>query len=360
MHHQKNEQRLKKILLVAGGLAIVIIMYVLFIKMKNLSIQALISSVGFKNLIIAFSLLLCSELVRAARLTIILRSIGVKVTLKTTLIARLVGDTAGLLSPSNIAAEPARVLTLASIHGLPLEVFGAAGLLESLYDFMSISIIALIAASLFIPASIPVLVVDIVLILLWAAGLLGLVYKESVWRRIVCRLTKKLSPRIQEIIVERYRLFTRFIKENTNIKLHTISVALTILSLLLISASFIPLEKSSCTEGFLYRRSLNRLILYLVAYSMGSIMSALPTPGGSGFFEYGLSVSLPPSIVASWRMVFILFSIVPTLLILLFMARLRSRILRNLEKSLFHMLEENNNNQLFLMRNKKNVVKLFN
>jgi len=143
LHHQKNKQRLKKILLVAGGLAIVIMMYVLFIKIKNLSIQALISSVGFKNLTIAFSLLLCSELVRAVRLTIILRSIGVKTTLETTLIARLVGDTAGLLSPSNLAAEPARVLTLASIHGLPLEVFGAAGLLESLYDFMSISIIAL-------------------------------------------------------------------------------------------------------------------------------------------------------------------------------------------------------------------------
>ncbi len=317
---------------IAFGMVVVFTMYYTYIRIKGISFSTLLAEAGFKRITIAFTLLVFSEVIRAVRLHVILDCIGLKVSFKSVLVSRFVGNTAGLLSPGNIAAEPARVLTLASIEGLPFEGFMAGGLLESLYDFIALSSIAIMSSLVFLPYSIPVIIVSVVVMSLWAAGLTGFIYKESIWSKIVDKFTKRLSSSMRDSIFRRYKLFTRFIKENTDLKLHAICIALTIAALLVIALSFTPLAYNSTIVTPL--RILDSTLKFLEAYSMGFIMSTLPTPGGSGFFEYGLNIILTPHTVALWRMTFIIFSILPTLTLVTIIARLRRKIISNLEKSL--------------------------
>lgn len=316
---------------IAASMFFTLIIYLLYIKSRNVSLTGVLGVYGWKTLLLSFLFLSIAEVVRAIRLYVIILFMGKKATFLSTIAARIIGNTAGIITPGNLGAEPVRVLTLASWNGEKIESLAAAGVLESFLDALVLSIIALVAGLYFFPSSLIVILVSIAILFLWFAGLTGLIFREGIWKKIVKKVTNKMPSKLQEEAINRYKLFTKIVSETINLKMNIIGIFLTLLSLFFLSLSFLPLlgiELSSFNQ-----KMNNLIILGAVAYSMSFVMSILPTPGGSGFFELGLDIVLPKNIVAAWRMLFILFSVVPTILLFIFAVKARRTIVENIKKS---------------------------
>ncbi len=324
----KRETKTK--IFVLTSLVFAIITYVAYLLIKKVNPILVLRTVGVIPIILVFIGIILAEVVRAIRLFFILRILDTRVSFISTIISRFSGNSAGLITPGNLGAEPVRIITLASMNGLPIESLMAAGVLESFYDAVILSIIALIASFYYLPASLLVLLVAIAVLGLWFFGIVGFIYKESFWRRIVLWVSKRVSDKLSNEIYRRYKIFTAFVKTGINLRLHLVSVPLTLLALLVIVFSFMPLSESLALGW-------KGVLKGLIAYSMSFTMSILPTPGGSGFFEYGLDIVLPKEVVAVWRFTFIMASIIPTLVIMIVAVRMRKMIYKNLKKSLLFM-----------------------
>lgn len=329
----RNEEK-KTVLLIAASLVITLTAYYIYARIVKVDIGLLLRRVDPISMLLSLAFLIASEAVKAVRLYLIVRFLGSRVTLVSSLVARLVGNTAGLLTPGNIGAEPVRVLTLASLNGIPIERLAAAGVLESLYDIMITLAVVLIASYFFLPDSLLVIVVSIFILALWIAGLTGFVYREGLWKRVVKKISRRLPERYRESFFLRYAEFTRAVSRGFSPKANITSLALTLLSLVLVTLSFFPLAGRVQGDIMWEPGILREGASILVGYSMSFVLSFLPTPGGSGFFEYGLGIALEKQLALSWRLVFITFSILPTILILVFGVRIRRMIVDNLRRSI--------------------------
>ncbi len=320
--------------ILVGGLLFAVVVYFLYLLIRGVNPIVLLKASGTEALFLSFLLLLLGMVVRAFRLYQILRVLGTRISFRSSLIARFTGNFAGLITPGNLGAEPVRVLTIASLNGIPLESVMAAGVLESFYDSVILALVAFFASFFYLPSSLLVFLVSIVVLALWSFGLLGFVYKESFWRRIIERIAgKRLSDEIAEELYRRYKFFASLVKLGISKRLHAEAIPLTFFALYFIVISFFPLGHKSLSDLSFFLNS-------FIAYSMSFTMSVVPTPGGSGFFEYGLDVVLPSDVVALWRLVFILTTIIPAAIILAFMVKMRSLLYENIRKSVFFMGEK--------------------
>ena len=322
----------RAVILGAFSISITMASYLAYARLSNADLRKLAESFTLSSILLSMSLLLMSETLKAYRLYYISKVLGEPVSFSSAIITRFVGNTAGLLTPGNLGAEPVRVLTLASLNGVKIEKLAAAGVLESFYDIVVAVAISLAASIVFLPASLPVLIVSVIIMALWIAGLTGLVYREGFWKKVIKGISSRLPEKYRGQVLSRYKDFTLAVTTGLNPRANVICFTLTIVSFFLIALSFIPLAgiiEDGKGMGVFYRA-----IDFVSGYSMSFVMSFLPTPGGSGFFEYGLGVAMEKELALAWRMVFILFSLTPTALILLFGVRIRKTVISNLKKSL--------------------------
>lgn|GEM_PF-1484356 len=320
-------------LLVALSLVASMLLYFLYALYRGLNFFEVFAGIGLKAALFTLLLLFLAETIKAVRLYLIVRMLGGNVTLWSCIVARLVGNFTGILTPGNIGAEPARVLSLASLNGHPIESLIAAGVIESFYDALVLSLVALSVGVQLLPRTVIVVLLSAIVLLLWAAGLTGLVFKESFWKRAVGYVARRaLSQALQRELLERYRIFTLHVSRGLNAKLNLTGLALTLVSIAITALSFIPLAAGDIAS--LQTLDLNDVSTYAVAYSMSFVMSVLPTPGGSGFFELGLDIVLPAKLVLSWRMCFIAFSTIPTLILVALTIKVRKVLIENILKSI--------------------------
>ena len=322
----------RTVILGVFSISIIIVSYLAYARLSNADLGKLAESFTLSSILLSMVLLLVSETVKAYRLYYISNILGEPVSFSSTLITRFVGNTAGLLTPGNLGAEPVRVLTLASLNGVKIEKLAAAGVLESFYDIVVAVAISLAASMVLLPASLPVLIVSVVIMALWIAGLTGLVYREGFWKKVAKGISERLPEKYRGQVLSRYKDFTLAVTTGLNPRANVVCFSLTIASFFLIALSFIPLAgiiENGGGAGVFYE-----VVDFVSGYSMSFVMSFLPTPGGSGFFEYGLGVAMEKELALAWRMVFIIFSLTPTALILLFGVRIRKTVIGNLKKSL--------------------------
>ncbi|MGB9725738.1 MAG: flippase-like domain-containing protein [Fervidicoccaceae archaeon] len=283
------------------------------------------------GLLFSAMMMLLAELVKAARSYVIFKKTGYRVSFKNLVISRFVGNFMGIVTPASFASEPGRVMSLAMLEGTPLQAVMAIGVLETFYDSIMMATIALIFSLSKLPASIFVFISSFFILGLWGFILVAFVYKDSLFRKIIYKFEEKMGKRIKNFsyrVLKRYTEFTDLTKTGLGRKLSLVSFLFTIASILIYSVSFLTIDTHSGGMPW-------QLLRGTIAYSSSYIMQVFPTPGGSGFFEYALSLTLNPEESALWRMVYLFVNVIPTSIILIFFVRIRFVIIENIKKSIF-------------------------
>lgn len=276
-------------------------------------------------------MMLLAELVKAVRSHFIFKRIGYKVSFKNIVISRFVGNFMGIITPASFASEPGRVMSLAMLEGTPFQAVMAIGVLETFYDSVVMATIALLFSLSKLPAGILVMISSLFILGMWSFILLTFVYKDSLFRRIILKIEERMGKRVKDFsfrVLKRYSEFVDFTKTGLNIGLSLIASLFTIASIVIYSMSFLTITTGS-------NDSLFQLLTGMIAYSSSYTMQVFPTPGGSGFFEYALTLALNASVSALWRMIYLLINIIPATLILVFFVKIRYIIIENFKKSIF-------------------------
>lgn len=312
------------------SISIVATFYYFYLRLTNIDFDELLK-IRMNSLILTALLIIIAETVKVIRLWYIFREIGIKTRIKTIFISRFFGDLMGFLTPSNIGSEPSRAAVIATLEGIPIEGIMAGCLLESFYDSLILISVSFIASIFYLPASILVLLSSITVILIWVLIFIGVIFKESIVTKLIEKILqkyKKISYKYVESFTSRYKEFRRLVKVGIGIKVNTISIVLTIISLTVYSMSFNLLSNYGSVDLFDYVKG-------IVAYSMIFSIQIYPTPGGSGFFEYAMSILYDPKIVAIWRLAYILVSTIPAIVFMILLLKLRKIFEENLKKSIF-------------------------
>jgi uncharacterized protein (TIRG00374 family) len=316
--------------LIVASLAITAAIYAFYLRILDIDLIDILRN-NLDGFIFTMLFITSAELVKVVRLYIIFRKKGYRVKLKTIIISRFVGNFLGIITPSSVASEPGRVMSVAMLEGTPMEVVMAGGVLETFYDSFTLAFIALVYSITSLPLSLPIFLSSFFILGIWVLILAGFVFKDSVFRRIFSRINNKMGGKMSKAsqkIFSRYSEFAEFTKLGLSSKLSIPTIILTLLSLLLYSFSFLLLsgQNAEITES---------LLSGLFAYSASYTAQIFPTPGGSGFFEYAISLSMGSSIMAIWRMAFLVVNVLPATLILMFFVRIRRLVEENVKKSLF-------------------------
>ncbi|MEM0198595.1 MAG: flippase-like domain-containing protein [Fervidicoccaceae archaeon] len=317
-------------LLVAVSLLIVAAIYAAYLEILEINILQAMRN-NLLGIFISAAFMLVAEIVKSIRSLIIFRKIGYRVKFKNILISRFVGNFMGIVTPSSFASEPGRVMSLAMLEGTPMEGIMAAGVLETFYDSTLIAIVAAGFSLYKLPSSILILLSSFFILGLWTFIFAGFVFRDSIFRRVFSYLERRMGDRIvgaSRKILSRYAEFAEFTKSGLDPEISISSFLITILTLLLYSASFLSFTSDS--SGMLLQ-----LIHGAIAYSSSYTMQVFPTPGGSGFFEYALSLSLSAYTSALWRITYLMVNLIPAGLILIFFVKIRSVISENIKKSIF-------------------------
>ncbi len=271
------------------------------------------------SVLVAMLFLLLAEIVKSVRLVVFSSSNGARVRLHWAIISRLVGRFFGILTPAYSGATPARAAVIASTSGM--EAGAAFGLttMESLFDtFLPVGVTFLLTLPL-LPATWLPFLTSLFLGTLWVGGI--------VWAK-----TEKFVNFIERrfgakgyacyLIRQRDHFFKSLSSIVRNRLIFTVGGTLTLVAHLLETYSIIVLSRIFIVPGTW--SALEQLWKAFLALEISNVMIMSPTPGGALFFEYGLAGVLEPSILVWWRIIYILFSLIPGLFLLLLIGRVRS------------------------------------
>ncbi|MEM1620144.1 MAG: lysylphosphatidylglycerol synthase domain-containing protein [Fervidicoccaceae archaeon] len=310
----------------------VVTAYVIFSLALRVNPLEALSEVGIFGAASVFAGLTVGELVRALRLYLLVHFVGARASLSSALTARLLGNLSGLLSPGSIAAEPTRVAVLISLNRIEVEKAFAAGLLESFYDAVVLSALTLAVGVIMLPKTAFAVLVSALLLIVWVAGLVATAREESPMLRLLERLARRF-PRISGELSRRYAYFARVLSRTMGLSLHAAAFFTTLLAQYAQALGLAALLKYSPGEGPPAEPS--SLVLLVGALSSTYVMSVMPTPGGSGFFELGLAAFLGERITVTWRALFLLFTVSGALASSFPLFRARRDLLRRALESLY-------------------------
>lgn len=224
-----------------------------------------------------------------------------KCSLMTCLNARFLGDLLAKITPSSIGGEPARAYYLSIFTNTGFIENYALTIYEVYYDVVFTCVMGALISIFYLPLSIPVMTVSI------AAGSLWILFFNSM--NILSKI--KLPSSIHKYISSRtwiktvmdkfieFKKYYLFIASRLKIRDKITLWFLTAIVNIAWAVSAVPLLQSSLFGGA------RVIAIYSIsAYFMMQAISILPTPGGSGVAEYGLSITLPPEIVVLYRIVY--------------------------------------------------------
>ncbi|MCE4601192.1 MAG: flippase-like domain-containing protein [Desulfurococcales archaeon] len=269
------------------------------------------------SVVVAMLFLFLAELVKAVRLTLFARSYGLRVPLHWALTARLVGRFFGVLTPAYSGATPARAAVIAAASNMePGSAFGITTI-ESLFDtFLPIAVTLILTIPL-LPATWLAFLTSLFLASLWLGGI-GWVRTD--------RFVKFVNRRVKtDYACYLLRQRDKFLKSMSSILrnrlVFTIGLTLTLAAHIVETYSILVLSHSATIEpGWSMLESVWKSFL---ALEISNVMVMSPTPGGALFFEYGLTGVLDPALLVWWRITYVVFSLIPGLLILLLLGRVR-------------------------------------
>ncbi len=276
-----------------------------------------VASLGGRVLGLSMLFLLLADAVRAVRLMVMARLEGSRVGFSSAMVSRLVGRFFGILTPAYTGATPARAATLAALESMePGRAFALAAL-ESVYDsFVPVAFTVVLTLPL-LPSTILPLLVSLFILVMWIGGL-GWARTKS-FARIVSRAVK--SERLRCYILEQRELFFRVLSRGARPPNAAPALALTIASHAIETLSVLVIVHGGL-EG-VSSSGVHALVLSFLALEVTHVMIMAPTPGGAILFEYGLAGFLPAEAVVHWRIVYVLYSLLPGGILLILAGRLR-------------------------------------
>lgn len=214
--------------------------------------------------------------------------------------ARILGGVAAYLTPSAIGGEPVRAHYLARARGDSTAGYFALTIYEVYYDVVFTAAAAAAASLLYLPYTIPVLIVSAASLGVWAPmPLIILRGGGRLYRFIVKRFSGIVAGQVA-VFLDSYRR----VMGRCGARCVAAMVSTTILYHLLNTATILllcwPIAPWRAFAGYIY------------ALSMG----ALPTPGGAGVMEYGYTLAMPPPMVVRARAFTVLYTMVLGLYVL--------------------------------------------
>ncbi len=223
--------------------------------------------------------------------------------------ARILGGLLAYVTPSALGGEPARAYYLTIKTNGYFSRFFAITLLEAYYDVVTVNIIALGLSIIYIPLSIPVILVASASIAYWVIFyyiLKNLVDPDKLvypLNHMVIYAINKIKGRISgyERFVEAFKYLTDklTLMDKIFLAIYTFLYQL----FFSIVAYFVFL---SYNPGMVHNKMsslIDVLFKSIIAYFYSNSLAALPTPGGAISAEYGLSIVLSPEVVILTRII---------------------------------------------------------
>lgn len=267
--------------------------------------------------------LFIGEIVKAWRLTFISERTGRRVPLRVSALARFSGRFVGVLTPAYTGAAPTRSLIISAYTGAPPGESFSLATMESILDTILSVIVVLLFTAPLLPES---WLVFLVSLCIGASWLLGVFWAGSDgFARFIRRL--RLPENLECYILNQRDLFMRGLREASRMRVLTPSLLITVLSHIIESIALLII----ITKGIIIY-SLGLVVKSFILMEATYVLSMSITPGGSLFFEYGLAGLLSPEDLLAWRVVYLLFSILPGLIIVVALRPVRHYIEEALER----------------------------
>ncbi|MEM4718144.1 MAG: flippase-like domain-containing protein [Desulfurococcaceae archaeon] len=269
----------------------------------------------------ATALIYVGWIISAIRLRYIIKTVypSRKCSLMKCLSARFLGDLIAKITPSSIGGEPARAYYLSMFTNSDFIENYAITMYEVYYDVVITCIIGALISTFYLPLSIPVMIVSIIVAFLWvlffrSMNILSKLKPPGFIHR------KLLSQPWIKITVDKFVEFRKYyLLTSSKLKFRD-KIILWFFTFLVNTTwaiSAIPLLQS-----FIKGDVMTITIHSISAYFMMQAISILPTPGGSGVAEYGLSITLPPEVVVLYRVVYYFSSVIIGLGVLISVLRM--------------------------------------
>ncbi len=283
-----------------------------------------LEEISFTKLVLSLAILMFAWLISAYRLKYIHRILDpdrcLNTSIKDYFYARLLGGLMAYITPSAIGGEPARAYYLAKKCIGRFSRYFALSIYEVYYDIMIVNIFALGLSFYSLPYSLFVILVSIGSIVFWITMyylIKNIVEPENTnifLRKIIKRMNKFVHKRLEIIKDSYYDFASSFntLVNNSYLINKVIVVVLTIFYHLCNSLAIFVLAIKSVTIDTV----INTVLASISAYFYSLALGALPTPGGAGVIEYGLSLALAPEIVIVSRTLMYYSTIIIGLLIL--------------------------------------------
>jgi len=270
--------------------------------------------------LLAMLALLGGEMIRAIRLVLLGKSEGACMSYTTALLARLIGRFFGILTPAYTGATPARAAVIASYTEISMGESFAIATLESLFDVFLPVFITLILTIPFLPATWLPFTVSLFIAGMWLAGLSWA--RSNRFASSMNRLFRgKRRKYLCYMLQQRDLFFKTFGELSRKPLLLATGLLLTIAAHIVESVSIILLA-----HGLTEIINLSSVIRAFLAMEVSHVMVMTPTPGGALFFEYGLVGILSSGVLVVWRITFIVFSLLPGILLVTVAKRAKAYI----------------------------------
>jgi len=274
--------------------------------------------------------MLLVEILRGLRLKIVTEYLlkDNKLSVSSFVLSRLVGNLAGLFTPSSFGTVPAQAVALSSRHPYPIEKFIGSGLITSMVDALVAAAVNIALFFIAEKASVLALASSIVIALLWVSGIYLVFFRNSVINRIMNGVYKRFRAMASRsaMIDRRVRDFQEGVRLTiTNPVIFVVSFVLGLLSFILVGLSALLVSGVSEDIG---------LFEVLLVGSSLYVLSSFPTPGGSGFYELGLVEVLGILGALRARLSFVLFYVATGLVSLFLLTRDVKKFKESLRKSI--------------------------
>lgn len=283
-----NRSLARNLLLTLGVVTSVVVIY-MFVTSSFAAYKLVFSARG----LLSFLVIQIGWLVSAIRLKAIVASAGKEISLRDALKARYLGGLMANITPTSLGGEPARALYIKSACGIDFATSYSLALYEVYYDVVITSLGGLVFSLYYLPYSSPITAISLFMFLSWF-GLAQLASKFPILGRLERRAPRLFNSRVLGFlkgVEEGFR--NAWNRSSRGDKLAAVMLSLLIHVTWAISISPIAWDLSPSS-----------LFSYLASYFMMQVASMIPTPGGSGAAEYGLSLATKPEIAIGYRIIY--------------------------------------------------------
>jgi len=274
----------------------------------------------------SFLILFLAELVKALRLVVLGFFEGVRIPLGWAVVARLVGRFFGVITPAYMGATPARATIVSAAARVGVGEAFAITTVESVYDsFLPVAVTLILTVPL-LPATWLPFLVSLFILFMWLGGL-GWARTRSFERFLRKRLR---SERLLCYALRQREEFFSALKRSMRPSHVGATLSLTVAAHIVEALSILLLVAG--VSGFASAVVPDQVFRAFLALEVSHVMVMSPTPGGALLFEYGLTGILTAGAIVAWRIVYVLFSLIPGFMLVLLIGQVREGIVEVVEK----------------------------